>query len=179
MLSGDLPVYDSDSHNAPVSYGWGTGENQRVLSEIIDGELHTGGKWGCYNVSCIGVSYMDNPETNRLLEARDRRARRDYMTTLGLFTGGSGIVIGATGGVVPASLFYTDIGVSLAQAGNAYSIGGAEHLLPNLVGFLGGKTSSFAAKGASFHNVFPPVLDFYVPKAFDGALKSIEEREND
>ncbi|WP_417217183.1 hypothetical protein [Alcanivorax sp.] len=122
---------------------------------------------------------MDNPETNRLLEARDRKARRDYMTALGLFTGGSGIMIGATGGVVPTSLVLADWGVVFSQAGNSYSVDGFNGLVPNMLGVVGGKSSAFAAKATNFHRVVPPLLEFSVPKAWDGAVESIESRKDD
>lgn len=80
--------------------------------------------------------------------------------------------------LAPASLFYADLGVGLAQAGDAYSVGGFEYLLPNLLGFLGGKTSSCAAKEAGFHSVLSPLLDFYVPRSVDRAFEIIEERND-
>lgn len=179
MSSGQYPVTYQDLSSNTLGYNaWGTGENTRVLSEVVDGNLETGGKWACYNITCVQHSYMNNPETNRLLEARERRARRDYLTAISFFTGGSGVLIGAAGGTVPASLIYADLGISLAQAGNAYSVGGVDYLLPSLIGFFGGKLSGSAAKSAGFHSIFPPALDFYVPRAIDGAVESIEDRKD-
>ncbi|WP_062815764.1 hemagglutinin repeat-containing protein [Alcanivorax sp. NBRC 102024] len=176
VLSGDLPVYDPDSHNAPVFYGWGTGENQRVLSEIIDGELHTGGKWGCYNVSCIGVSYMDNPETNRLLEARDRKARRDYMTALSVFTGGSATSVALLGGRVPLSLSAPDFAVNVAKVADSYFTDGKDQAFIGALGMGFGKLGGRAASSAGYGSGGSSLIDFTYPFIFDSAVKDLEDR---
>jgi len=176
---GHSVLTSTTSSSESKYYGWGYGENTRVLSEVIDGQLYTGGKWACYNVNCVGVSYKNDVSTNALLDARDEKARRDYLNAISIFTGGSGIVMGVIRGGVPASLYYADFAASGSQVIDAFYNDGFEGGVASLVALGLGKTSAVTASAARVDNAFAPAFDFYFPRLFMNSVEELKVRNED
>lgn len=155
--------------------GWGDGKCIRNISDDINGAIYTGQLYPCYVADCIGNNFVNNDETNRLLNARSDRAMNDLLSTASWATGLSAIGYGLLGRGAPAALSFSDDLINIAQIGAAFDRKGLSGFLEGLGTLVGAKTVRGISEGPGISPAIGPALEFGTQQAIPMALSG--ERE--